>query len=411
MLELRAPSFIGTRAIARDQVRRTREATNLTDRHVIRWARRLLHLFHFPGLVDEVYVNGFENLPLRGDPAPILAFSHKKLHDVASLILFMAARPFDRFHDLTFVAQGGLFSGIYAYRDLVPDFARRHLRRLSAGLARWLGGFTHSLFTSLHGYPVFREGADVPLDRDAYEANGFSGTLVLRMSYEEFAKYAARETRNSVIKVQRDLVEKNRTFVILPEGIYRHDGRIAELQEFLALTAFRKQRYIVPVALGYDELCPDRLRRITAFIDVSPPVAPPPEREQLTQKTAEVRRILQERTTITASNLIALMLRRRGSEPFVWEDAVREVQDLATKACGSGFPMDPGLADPHYVSRKLKRFAATYGRRWLQREPGTGRVALNEAGVRQYADSERTCDDLSWNCNAVVHLAVRLGYA
>ena len=401
--------FVPIRRVARAQIH-SAQILAVTDASVARWARRLRRLSHLPGLIDEMYVRGFENLPLREGPAPILAFSHKKLHDVPAMVMFMAGRPFAHFHDLCYIAQGGLFCGIYAYRDLMPAFAHRHFRRPAAALSRIIGRFTHRLFTELHGYPVFRDGADVPPDQDAYDADRFSGSLVLGMPYEEFAKYAARATRNAVIRVQRDLVEKNRTFVILPEGIYRHDGRIAELQEFLALTAFRKKRAIVPVAIGYDELCPDRWRRITAWADVSPPVDPPVAREACAATTATVRTIFQERTTITASNLIALVLRRRRAEAFRWQDAVDEVQQLAKRTCESGFSADPGLAQERYVSHKLQRFAVTFGKRWLRRECAPGRVALNMEQIQMYADSERTCDDLNWNCNAVVHLSRHLGY-
>ncbi len=404
-----SPAFLPVRAQARANARNQRELRRLTDAHVAKWARRLRPLFHLPGLLSEVYVRGFEHLPRRDDLAPILAFSHKKIHDVGSLVLYLAGRPTDRFHDLTYIAQGGIFTPIYGYRDLMPSFAHRHFQRSAAFVARRIGRFTHYLFTGLHGYPVFRDGVDVPPDRDAYDAPWFAGSRVLGMPYEDFLRFAARETRNSVIRVQRDLVERNRTFIILPEGIYRHNGSVAPLQDFLGVTAFRKQRETIAVSLAYDELCPDRLRRIRAFLVNAPAVAPPQAKEELPAFTERIGTLLQEGTTIATGNLIALALRRLGHETFTWDDLKAEVQELARRAVHSPFVCDPDLTVPERVTHHLGRFRSTYGKRWIRAHTNR-RLEVDHEALAAYADSERTCHDLLWNCNAVVHFARHVGY-
>lgn len=399
--------FVPLRALVRKRMRNKSALLGVTDATVIKWARRMRRFLHLPGMVDEVYVRGLDRLPKREEHAPILAISHKKIHDVAALIVFMAGRPLERFHDLTYVAQGGLFSPLYTYRDLIPMFARRHLPRLSTSLARWAGRISERLFSGLHGYPVYREGKDVPPDEDAYESIYFGGTPLFQMIYEDFVKFAGRETRNSVIKVQRDLVEKNRTFVILPEGIYRHDGRVANLQDFLAVTAFRKQRSTTPIALGYDELCPDRLGRISAFIDVAAVQTPPAEKKEMAPFLENIRQILQDHTPITTTNLISLALKERGTQEFAWHLLESDVSDLAKLTTGSPFSYDPGLAKADYLSQKLQRFRKRFGKAWFSWQKGNAR--LRPIAAETFADSERTCNDILWNCNTVVHLEEYLG--
>lgn len=370
----------------------------------IEWGRRIHRLSYLPSFMENVYIRGLENLPRVDEPSPILAFSHKKFHDIFALVAFMLARPPERFHDLSLVAMAGLFNGIYSFRDAIPDSLKKGpLIRPLAFVGRNAGKIIRGVFQAFNGYPVYRDGADVPTEEE-YNDPAFSGRLVTGMDYETFRKHAVRETLNSVISVQKDISEKNRTFVILPEGRYMHDGAVAPLRDFMGVTAFRKQRASVFASLTYDELCPDGLGRINGWIMTSESLAPPADKDSIPEFLTEARARLQNNSVLLATHAIAIALSEaRSRESVAIEELEERYQAVAAAMLSCPYPHDPQLADESYRKDRFARFLRAFRRRWLVRA-GKGRYSFNHAELAKFAASERTVNDLEWNRNNAVHL-------
>ncbi len=396
--------FIDATERARLHMRRAERIKACIGPQTYKWARRARPLFNMPYLMGRVWVRGFEHMPLFTEPAPILAFAHKKIHDVCVVTNFLMARPLERFHNLTLVAQGGLFNGIYPWRDLTPAFIQRSfLRRPAAALARLLGRGISFFMRVVNANPVFREGSDLPTTPEAYNHHSFAGELIMGMPHADFVKFANRETRNSVINTQRELVELNRTFVIFPEGIYMHDGAIAETQDLTGVAAFRKRRAVHFISMTYDELCPDRLGRIDAWLDIAPLAGPPTGREDIADFLAAGRKQLQDNSVITASHLIALALNElREREKFTRAELVERFEQLAARTIQSPLLFDPNLAREEYRRDRLKRFLRSRSR-WFRRKGNDLYPRRDE--MQKFLESERTVDDITWNCNNVRHAA------
>jgi hypothetical protein len=425
--EPRAPGLTRASRSTRRNLRELHRIEELVGRPTARQALRVHRLAHLPRMLKELYVLGYERLPLRTEPAPILAFSHKKIHDVLAITEFMAGRPLERFHDLTFIAQAGIFSALYAYRDMVPAFCKTGplapaLRPLAIAFARIAGRFLRGAFADVHAYPVYREGRDVPANEADFNAPEFAGPAITGRDYADYVKFANRETRASLIHVQQDMDEHNRCFFIMPEGGYRYDGSIAPLFDFLGVFAYRKQAPTIFGSLSYDELCPDALGRINAFLLLSPPAAPPARKDDVQDFLSSGRATLRAGTVILASHIIAACVRdcvRENSAPFTLADfaerfelcfaALARRRDLRP---GGHSPdaWDPGLANAGYRARRLadffrygtdRYFRRAGGRAWSK---GGKRYVATAASVGRFARSERTVSDIDWNYNHIRHL-------
>lgn len=397
--------FISAKQTFRANLRRRSEMIACLDEHVVRWAERLHRMAYFPGAMYDVYVQGYENFPERHEAAPIVALAHKKLHDVFAALAFMAGRPLERFHDITLVAQAGLFYGIYTYRDLVPAFLKRGpLIPPLAAFSRLAGRLTGRFVRAFHANPVFREGVDLPPE-DVYYDRIFAGPHIMKMDYKEFLKHAGRTTMSSVVAVQKELIELNRSFVIFPEGKYCHDGSIADMQDLAAIVALRKERPLLPVSLTYDELCSDRFGRITAWLKVSEAIPHPVDKRELPDYLEYLRRTLQESSIITASHLIASAMqdiRLSGQASFDLGDFKKRYEDYCQAAIGSGFALDDRLQDEAFRHHQLGSFLRRKGKKWLRRDGH--RYYFYEKSISRFAASERTVDDIAWNANNIKHL-------
>jgi hypothetical protein len=371
----------------------------------VRKRASLIHsLSYYPGFLSESFGAGFEKLPPVSEPAPILCFSHKKIHDVMCIAQYMLARPVDRFHDFTFVAQGGLFHGIFPYQDLVPDPLK--IRLLGAPLgwgSRLLAKYFRGLFMDINAHPVYRDGSDVPLSEDQYRHPDFAGPWVTGMSYEEFLNYTRKQTARSVLQVQKDMVEKNRSFVILPEGRYCHDGRIAELLDLAALAAFRKQRDVIYISLAYDELCPDARGRIDSFCWTSGPISPPPDKTDFKDFMHRGRTTLQETTTITASSVLAAVTLQALQESRILSrtQLEQEFHRRSREVIQSDFKVDPRLEDGEFRLDRFSRFISRKAGKWFAFRGEQMHVRTKR--ILDYDDGERTVPDILWNLNSVIH--------
>ncbi|MBW7856966.1 MAG: hypothetical protein H3C43_01370, partial [Leptonema sp. (in: Bacteria)] len=243
--------FVSAKESFRYNLSRRDDLVACLDERIVGWVERLGRFAFWPYAIEDVFVQGYEHFPKRSDEAPVIAIAHKKLHDVFAALTFMAGRPLERFHDITLVAQAGLFYGIYSYRDLVPAFLKRQpMVPLLAGLSRLSGRLTNQFVRSLHANPVFREGVDLPKELEYYDRL-FAGKQIMKMNYDEFVRYAGRTTASSVVTAQKELIQMNRAFVIFPEGKYCHDGAIAEMQDLAGVVSYRKSRPIVAASLTY----------------------------------------------------------------------------------------------------------------------------------------------------------------
>lgn len=375
------------------------------DKPLVNWAERLGRFAFLPYAIDDVFVQGYEHFPLRTDEAPVIAIAHKKLSDVFAALTFMAGRPIERFHDITLVAQAGLFYGIYSYRDLVPTFLKRQpMIPLLAGLSRLSGHLTKQFVHSLHANPVFREGVDLPSELDYYDRR-FAGEYIMKMNYDEFVRHAGRTTASSVVTAQKELIQMNRAFVIFPEGKYCHDGAIAEMQDLVGVVSYRKSRPIISASLTYDELCQDKFGRTTGWVKIMPPVQPPRSKAEIPKTLHELRQTLQENSIVTASHLIATTLqkfRNREKPTFEWQEFLDRYNRSVSAAIESGFSFDVRLKEQSFRDRQLGRFMRRKGKRWLLKNKR--KFSFREDELAQFASTERTVDDLVWNANNIRHL-------
>ncbi|MBE7440596.1 MAG: hypothetical protein HS115_19290 [Spirochaetales bacterium] len=396
------------RPITGQHLARPSPLKDLVSADLIRWARRVHKIAYMPfGFLESLQVRGYEYLPLREDPSPILAVAHKKLHDVFLLEEYLAGRPLERFHDLTLVAQAGLFSGVYAYRDIMPAFLKKGLlRRPTIALSHQIGKILKDLTETVHANPVYREGSDIPYDEATFEAE-LGGAAILGLEYQQYVKFAARTTLESVARVQKLMQERNYLFLILPEGKYCHDGSIATLQDLTSFMAFRRKRLTIPVAIAYDELCPDRTGRLAAFACTHPALSPPQSRDDLPAFSQKLQHILQQQTPVLSSHLLAIACLQQ-PEPFSLSQLRDRFLQHARTISNSDLVQDPGLCRTDYLEERWTRFLKRKFYNWYKKTP-QGHVLLPHRMAR-FSRSERTDHDLAWNANNIRHAWRLLGF-
>ena len=399
--------YVRTRPLVAANLRNKREFIEKLDETMYRWLRRLKIFFYAPFVVEHIYVRGYENLPCDREPGPVLAFSHKKWHDAVAVLGYMAGRPLERFHNATLVGQAGLFNAMYVYQDLAPDFLKgSFLQRPLVRLVKFLSRGVIRFMEVIHVHPVYRD-ADVPGSRDEYESSEFAGPILMGMDYEQFLKQASRVTRQSIICTQQEMERENYCFLIFPEGIYSHDGAVAEPQDLAGYAAFRKQRPVVYISLSYDELCLDRLRRVTCWIITAKPQAPPAHKDDIGDYLQAGREQLQRNTVITASNLIALTVRSfKKTKQFRRGDFDAKFHAFADLLVAGPFPFDPGLKNVEYRADRLRRFFRSHRFFFTN---SRDRYSFNEERMAHFLPSERAVNDIDWNANNVRHAWDYLG--
>jgi hypothetical protein len=396
--------YTALRTLADANARRKRILSDMLDAPIVNRALWLRLTSHLSGAMSEVYVSGMEKLPLREEEAPILAFSHKKIHDVWSLLELFLARPLDRFHNVVVIAMAGVHTPMYVWLYILPAWFKRGVLQYPAlWVARFLGRLMTNFFRAIHTHPVFRDPADMPPTKEEYNAT-LAGGRLMKMDYAAFRSYANRTTMKSVVDVQKIMSTENCSLLIAPEGKYCHDGSVAPTLDLLGVVAYRKRRATCPLSLSYDELCPDERGRIDAFFFVGDLIPPPVHKVRINSYLRRVRKILQKNNTVTASHLIASVLYdyMEAGRVFTRDDLRRDLAERIRRTLDARVPCDPALTDDGYVDERLARFWNVYGERWFEALPDGYRV--DPSGVAEYNDSERTVNDLLWNRNHLVHI-------
>ncbi|MCB1166654.1 MAG: hypothetical protein KDK33_10890, partial [Leptospiraceae bacterium] len=274
---------------------------------------------------------------------------------------------------------------------------------------RFMAMFFRGLFADVNAYPVYRDGADVPTSEEDYRHPRFAGRWVTGMKYDQYLNYTRKQTAKSVLQVQKDMVEKNRSFVILPEGKYCHNGRIAELLDLAALAAHRKNRSIVYTSFSYEELCPDARGRIELFLYTNPPVEPPQSRAEFKDFMNQGRDLLQNTTVITASGILAAAtIAALQNGTTIDRKALHDrFLELAHAVVKSDFLHDPRLADQDFLEDRWSRFLSRKASRWFAFRGQEMKVRPRR--ILDYDAGERTVPDLLWNMNNIIHAAPLLG--
>ena len=398
--------------MAAKNLKRRSELVATVGQHSFTWARRIHALSRRPGGVAEVIILNCSLLKNRSAKSPIIAFAHKKIHDAFTAVELLVSREIPM-PAQTVIAQGGLFSGMYVYRDWVPDFLKfQPLRFFSETFARILGNKMNQLFRDMNCHPVFRRFRDVP-SRKVYESSRFSGRAISGMTYGEFLEYTRKETQQSINAVERDIRELNKSLIIFPEGKYQHSGAVAKLNGFLMNVATESGHPIAAISQSYDELCPDSKRRIDAVLTVSW-IEPGETRVALSKKTAAA---LQTGTAIVASQLIAWLLlqanRENKKEGITGSpaapDAVNHLRleflRMCEEAKRSGVPMDPRLHDRGFAEDRFARFMRANGDYVYEID---SKIVINQKKLRSFSKSERTVNNLEWNKNNIIHLEGQL---
>ena len=364
------------------------------------------HLFFRPCLLEEVLIRGFLNLPLLEEPSPILAFTHKKALDAMSIVEFVGARPLNRFHNLTLIAQGAVFGGILPYRDFIPGALKKgFLKKPMIALAKFLGGKIKALCEAVHVYPVYRAGHDLPRSREQFESDSFAGPEITGMSYEEFVNFANRQTAQTINSVQQAMEQNgmNAIFLVLPEGGFRNNGAVSRVHGLTGTIALRKQRPTCCGSISYDELCPDRWRRTMCWINLSEPVDPPSGKEEIPAYFRRMQTTMQNNTVVLASHLIALALREfLNAKSFALPEFEERFHRFAGRIAKGPFAHDANLKEESYRRERLNRFYRYRKKKWLVKTPDG--YAFNKKAIKLFARSERTVNDIEWNCNAVIHI-------
>ncbi len=353
--------------------------------------------------MNEILILNCSLLDQKQGKSPILAFAHKKIHDVFTAVELLLSRGIPM-PAHTVIAQGGLFSGMYAYRDWIPGFLKAFpFRILSIWFARWIGRRMENLFRNAGCNPVYRRFRDVP-SRKVYESHLFAGKAISGLTYDEFLEYTRVETHRSIETVRRGIKEENKSLIIFPEGKYQHSGSVAKLNGFLMNIATDSGHPIAAVSMSYDELCPDDRGRIDAVLNVTW-IEPADSRASLTRKTAAA---LQEGTAIVASQILAWLLLCEGgsaSHPSATtgvtrDELYRHFLHMAQCVREGSLPFDPRLASPEFLQDRFDRFWK-YNGEFLS-ETG-GKFYLNRSRLARYSRSERTANDLEWNRNNIIH--------
>lgn len=356
-----------------------------------RWARRVHRASRLPGFLGEVFILNCHILREHTEKAPILAFSHKKIHDLFTVVELALARSFPM-HGHTVIAQGGLFSGMYVYRDWVPLFLKRWpFRPFSELLSRFIGHKIETLLRGANCHPVYRRFRDVP-SRKVYDSYVFSGKRISGMTYDQFTDYTRNETQKSIEAVRTDIQDRNKSLIIFPEGKYQQSGAIGKLNAFLMSMARESGHPLLTLSITYDELCPDHRGRIDTLITVNRIE----NQDKLAQATTTS---LQTNTAITASNLLALILLEAGNQIEISSiESNLERMSLALPALA--FPFDERLLDVQFRKDRIERMLVSR-KAWFQRSNSA--LNLVQAEMAKFQSSERTVNDLEWNKNNILH--------
>ena len=396
--------YTALRTVADANVKRKHILADMLDAPIVNRAVLLRRMSHWPGFLGEVFVSGMDKLPPREESAPILAFSHKKIHDVWALLEFALSRPLDSFHNIVVIVMAGVHTPMYVWLYMLPAWFKRGIFHYPALLvARFLGRLMTNFFRTIHTHPVFRDPADMPPTEAEYNET-LAGGRLLKMDYAAFRTYANRTTMKSVVDVQKIMSTENCSLLIAPEGKYCHDGSVAPTLDLLGVVALRKKRDTCPLSLSYDDLCPDERGRIDAFFFVGDMIAPPVHKLRINAYLRRVRKILQKNNTVTASHLIAAVLHdyMEAGRVFTRDDLRRDLGERIRRTLDARVPCDPGLVGEPYVDERLARFWNAYGERWFETLPDGYRV--DPSGVARYDEEERTVNDLLWNRNHLVHI-------
>lgn len=368
-----------------------------TNPRAVRWAGKFHRAARYPGCLGEIFLANGELLKQNHLKTPILAISHKKLHDVLLTVQFLLCREFPMPRH-TVMAQGGLFSGMYVYRDWIGGFLKRWpLRIISLWFSKWMGAALARFFRAMDCNPVYRRFRDVP-SRRVYDSSRFAGPELSGLSYDEFMVFTRNETESSIAAVTRHIMEENRQLIVFPEGKYQHSGEISRLNRCLMKIAGDSGHPVMTVSFSYDELCPDFWGRIDAYMSAA--LVGPDKRAALTIKTADS---LQKNTVLVASALIAIVL--LGKEPLTREEFAREMHLLAGRAVSAGLLVDDRLQSLAFCQERLSRFL----KRSKLARISSGKIRINPGRLRKFRRSERTVNDLLWNRNTVKHAWEALG--
>ena len=397
-------SYVETRDIVLKNMREGKDyLLKQTSPTYVRWAPHWNRFTHMPRMLDRVCVIGYENLPHGNEPAPILAFSHKKLHDFLTVSQFMMARSFDKFHKYIAILEGGSFNGITVFRDLIPDRLKHGLtRRWSVKFSKSMGAIVRNFLLNIHWHPIYRPGKDIPNSREEYESDGFAGPDILNLDYDKFKKSANQESLRSIKRVQHVINEENGIFIIAPEGGYCGDGSVKECRELLGLIAFKTKRNTAGLSIAYDELCPDSRGRMSCWLNLSTPVNPPAVKDETPTYLDRVQKTLQRNTVVLASHLIARTAKDlKKLESFTRDNFEERYNTLVDKIVESDLFFDPGLVDTQFRKVRLMNFFKSWGKKWFKRKGD--RFFWNHDAVDAIQVSQRTVCVMDWNINNARH--------
>ncbi|MBL8021217.1 MAG: hypothetical protein JNM27_16225 [Leptospirales bacterium] len=356
-----------------------------------RWARRIHRASRLPGFLGDVFILNCHTLREPTEKAPILAFSHKKIHDLFTVVELALARSFPM-HGHTVIAQGGLFSGMYVYRDWVPLFFKRWpFRMFSEILSRFIGRKIESLLRGANCHPVYRRFRDVP-SRKVYDSYVFSGKRISGMTYDQFTEYTRNETQKSIEAVRTNIQDKNKSLVIFPEGKYQQSGAIGKLNAFLMSVAQESGHPLLTLSITYDELCPDKRGRIDTFITVNRIE----NQDKLAKATTNS---LQTNTAVTASNLLALILLEAGTQTEI-SSMESNLEKMSHALPALALPFDERLLDVNFRKDRIERMLAAR-KNWFKRSNNALKLVSSE--MAKFQTSERTVNDLEWNKNNIQH--------
>ncbi|MCE9596425.1 MAG: hypothetical protein K8S54_00505 [Spirochaetia bacterium] len=356
-----------------------------------RWARRIHRASRLRGFLGEVLILNCNLLLESTEKAPILAFSHKKIHDLFTVVELALARSFPM-HGHTVIAQGGLFSGMYIYRDWIPLFLKHGpFRFFTESISRFIGSKIEALLRETNCHPVYRRFRDVP-SRKVYNSIIFSGQRISGMTYDQFIEYTRSETLKSIDTVRDDIQVRNKSLVIFPEGKYQQNGAIGKLNSFLMNVARESGHPLLTLSITYDELCPDRRGNIDTFITVNKI-----ESQQQLIKAAAAS--LQNNTAITTSNLLAIILLRAGKQIDL-DTLESKLSKLSNKLPELQLPFDERLLDSDFRKDRVRRMLKSR-RTWFEESRKT--LRLNSTEMQKFKATERTVNDLEWNQNNITH--------
>jgi len=396
--------FVETRDIVQKNLREGKEfLLKQTSPTYVRWAPYWNRFTHMSRMLDRICVIGYDNLPHSNEPAPILAFSHKKPHDFLTVSQFMMARTFDKFHKYIAVLEGGSFNGVTVFRDLIPNLLKHGpTRRWAVKFSKMFGAVIRNFLININWHPIYRPGKDIPDSREEYESDSFSGPELLNLDYDRFKKSANQESLRSIKRVQQVINEENGIFIIAPEGGYCGDGSVSECRDLLGLIALKTQRNTASLSVSYDELCPDSRCRLPCWMNLSAPVHPPVAKGETSSYLDLVQSTLQKNTVVLASHLIARAAKDfKKLESFSRDSFENRYNTLLDRIVESDLFFDPDLSDMQFRRVRLTNFFKSFGKKWFKRKGD--RFFWKHNAVDIVPESQRTVCIMDWNINNARH--------